>query len=155
MFSNVFSPFFPVSPFRLQVWPCCAALAQHVATHPELVRRRRVFEPLVYIYNGKGYIWPTKDWICLRDLIGVWNLILGICNLMRSDNIFFPQKNHQQTELLGNSWDMFGSNIMIGWYIYMCVCVCMYIYIYITNGEWGDLATIIRNSFLKPKSMTM
>ncbi|CAL1165116.1 unnamed protein product [Cladocopium goreaui] len=31
-------------PSWAQVWPCCAALAQHVATHPELVRRRRVFE---------------------------------------------------------------------------------------------------------------
>ena len=136
MFSNVFSPFFPVSPFRLQVWPCCAALAQHVATHPELVRRRRVFEPLVYIYNGKGDIWPTKDWICLRDLIGVWNLILGICNLMRSDNIFSLRKTINKR----NCWGILGiclgpTSWLVDIYIYKCVCVCIYIYIYITNWE--------------------
>eukprot|EP00434_Breviolum_minutum_P045806 symbB.v1.2.041151.t1/scaffold7859.1/size8977/2 len=31
-------------PSWAQVWPCCAALALHLAEHPELVQKRRIFE---------------------------------------------------------------------------------------------------------------
>ena len=56
-FPTFFQHFLQVQPSRRQVWPCCAALAQHLATHPELVRRRRVFEPLVH-----GKMWGSNPW---------------------------------------------------------------------------------------------
>ena len=53
-----------------KVWPCCAALALHLAEHPELVQKRRVFEPLG-LENRES---PWKG--CFGDLYGV---ILGGC----------------------------------------------------------------------------
>ena len=65
-----------------KVWPCCAALALHLAEHPELVQKRRVFEPLG-LENGKVHGKVVLE-ICMGSFLGdVW---LRNCNHARVYN---------------------------------------------------------------------